>query len=96
MSGRNCFFINYSNVCLHVVQYAMARDMYLHACSHTPSSLTWLGVGVACYRLGEHEEAEEALCEANILNNHDPEVWAYLAMVCLQVSGAQHYIESQP
>ena len=30
------------------------------------------------------EEAEDALSEANILNNSDPEVWAYLSMVCLK------------
>ncbi len=29
-------------------------------------------------------EAEDALCEANILNNSDPEVWGYLSLVCLQ------------
>lgn len=69
------------------MQYSRAKETYLRACSHTPSALTWHGVGVACYRLGQYEEAEEALCEANILNNQDPEVWAYLAMVCLQVGG---------
>ena len=45
----------------------------------------WFGVGVACYHLGDLEQAEDALAEANILNNLDPEVWAYLTMVCLKV-----------
>lgn len=45
-------------------------------------------MGVACYQLGDLEEAEDALSEANILNNLDPEVWAYLTMVCLKVGGA--------
>ena len=35
-------------------------------------------------QLGELEEAEDALAEANILNNTDPEVWAYLSLVCLK------------
>lgn len=45
-------------------------------------------MGVACYRLGDLEQAEDALSEANILNNLDPEVWAYLTMVCLKVGVA--------
>lgn len=40
---------------------------------------------MACYHLGNLEQAEDALAEANILNNLDPEVWAYLTMVCLKV-----------
>ena len=35
-------------------------------------------------QLGELSDAEDALAEANILNNSDPEVWAYLALVCLR------------
>ena len=35
-------------------------------------------------QLDELSEAEDALSEANILNNTDPEVWAYLSLVCLK------------
>lgn len=31
-------------------------------------------------------EAEDALSEANALNNNNAEVWAYLALVCMQVN----------
>ena len=34
--------------------------------------------------MGDLSEAEDALAEANVLNNYDPEVWAYLALVCLR------------
>ena len=48
-----------------------------------------------CLQLGELSEAEDALAEANILNNTDPEVWAYLSLVCLrtgrQVEAEQAY-----
>uniref|UniRef100_A0A3B3RW37 Uncharacterized protein n=1 Tax=Paramormyrops kingsleyae TaxID=1676925 RepID=A0A3B3RW37_9TELE len=35
-------------------------------------------------QLGELTEAEDALTEANALNNTDAEVWGYLSLVCLQ------------
>lgn len=37
-------------------------------------------------KLDELTEAEDALSEANALNNCNAEVWAYLALVCLKVS----------
>lgn len=32
------------------------------------------------------DEAKNALCEANILNNKAPEVWAYLSLICLKTN----------
>jgi hypothetical protein len=32
------------------------------------------------------EDAEDALSEANILNNKAPEVWAYLSLICLKTN----------
>ena len=54
--------------------------------------LIFTGVGISCYRLGELSEAEQALSEANILNNTDPEVWGYLSLVCLKTSRFVCYI----
>lgn len=34
--------------------------------------------------MNELGEAEDALAEANVLNNEDPQTWAYLSLVCLR------------
>lgn len=37
-------------------------------------------------KLNEMVEAEDALSEANALNNTNAEVWGYLTLICLHVS----------
>ncbi|KAJ3416941.1 Cilia- and flagella-associated protein 70 [Chytridiales sp. JEL 0842] len=61
----------------------MAKSMFLRACEAHASAQSWLGVGKACIALGEYDEAEDALAEANVLNNRDSEVWSFLALLCL-------------
>ncbi|ELU15780.1 hypothetical protein CAPTEDRAFT_154432 [Capitella teleta] len=94
-SEMHSIYLRLASIYLQLCMFQEAKNTFLMACKRSPSCVSWLGVGIACYRLHELSEAEDALSEANILNNTDPEVWAYLSLVCLrtgrQVEAEQAY-----
>ncbi|CAG2193673.1 Cilia- and flagella-associated protein 70 [Mytilus edulis] len=83
-SEMHSIYLRLASIYLQDQRFQDAKNVFLMACKKSASCVSWLGVGIACYRLNELGEAEDALSEANILNNADPEVWAYLSLVCLK------------
>ena len=71
-------------LCLDAGDNARAKELFLYACRQAPSCTSWRGAGVACLRLDELGQAEEALAEANVLNNRHPVVWGQLALLSLK------------
>ena len=60
-----------------------AISVLLFACSVYSSSTLFALLGVSLLRLDRLADAEEALVEANLLDYRNPEVWAYLSLLCL-------------
>ncbi|KAK2186875.1 hypothetical protein NP493_185g01050 [Ridgeia piscesae] len=83
-SEVHSIYLRLASIYLQEGRFQEAKNTFLMACKRSATCVAWLGVGMACYRLEQLDEAEDALSEANILNNTDPEVWAYLSMVCLK------------
>ena len=77
-------YMRMARIYLWIGKYYEAKDVLIKACRLTPSTSTWLGLAIACYRQKEVDQAEQALCEANILDPHNPQVWGMLCVVCLE------------
>jgi len=63
------------------LEYAL--DVFTQGCAARPCASTWIGAGVSSFRMGDLQAADLAFTEANILDPHNPLVWAYLALVQL-------------
>ncbi|XP_074628391.1 cilia- and flagella-associated protein 70-like isoform X2 [Acropora palmata] len=72
-SDMHAIYLRLASIYLEQGEFEKAKATFLKACIRSPSCVSWLGVGIACYRLGDLAEAEDALSEANILNNKDAE-----------------------
>ncbi|CBH15204.1 hypothetical protein, conserved [Trypanosoma brucei gambiense DAL972] len=77
-------YIHLGNLLITAGCYNDALGAFTIGIQAWPCSLTWLGAGIAYYRLNKIDAAEECLSESNTLNNTNPRTWAYLSLVCLR------------
>uniref|UniRef100_T1HG29 Uncharacterized protein n=1 Tax=Rhodnius prolixus TaxID=13249 RepID=T1HG29_RHOPR len=62
-------------------KYEEAYFIFKSIVSQYPTAKTWCGLGIACYRLNHHSDAELALTESNMLDAQCSLTWAYLALI---------------
>jgi tetratricopeptide (TPR) repeat protein len=82
--GNGPAFVRLGNMYVGLGKYKDALAAFIQGAEVWPCGVTWLGVGIAYYRLEDMARAEQALNESNILNNLNPKTWAYIALVCLR------------
>ncbi|CAM9230645.1 unnamed protein product [Discosporangium mesarthrocarpum] len=62
-----------------------AKSAFLRACRVWSAPGPWLGCGIACLRLEQWEEAEDALQQASRLDCNNPLIWGHLALLLLSL-----------
>lgn len=77
-------YLTLGNLYLKGSKFEDAKTMFLLAAKYWPSATAWLGVGMAYYALDDLGHSEQALNEANIQNNLNPDVWGHLCMICIR------------
>ena len=60
-----------------------AKTVFLKVCKERTSTNAWFYLGLSLIRLGELAAAEDAVAQANILDNLNPQIWALNAILCL-------------
>ena len=61
-----------------------AKVMFLMCAEDYKTAFSHFNLGVACYNLGEYEEAERVLSLVNYMDPSSAETWAYLCLVLLK------------
>jgi tetratricopeptide (TPR) repeat protein len=82
--GTGPSYVRLGNMYVALGKHKDALSSFLMGAKVWPCGLTWLGVGIAYYRMDDLVRAEQALSESNVLNSLNPKTWAYLALVCLR------------
>ena len=76
-------YIDAGRIMIASGNYEEAINMMLLGCSVYASCALFLLVGISCLRLDRLQDAEDALEEANLIDNRNADVWAYMTLLCL-------------
>eukprot|EP01039_Chlorochromonas_danica_P005335 gene5335-5870_t len=79
-------FFSLGQLAQQLGKHEEAIHLLLFGAKHFTSSVICLQLGVSYLRLDKLVEAEEALIEANLLDNRNAEIWAMLTILCLHRS----------
>jgi tetratricopeptide (TPR) repeat protein len=66
-------------------KYDKAFDLLMYTVERLDVSVAWTALGVCCLRLGDFEEAEAALGQANQMDRWDATTWGYCAVLCAKM-----------
>jgi tetratricopeptide (TPR) repeat protein len=80
-------YLNLGKLLIVKGRYQDALEAMLHGCRLYPSSSLFNLIGLCCLRLDKMIDAEDALQEANLIDNCNPSVWGYLCVLCLSTGG---------
>lgn len=72
------------NLYLERKAWEEAKLVFLRICKQTKLAVAWHGLGVAYLFLEELSNAEQALNQANLLNDENCYTWGALALLCLK------------
>ena len=83
-TGNSSLEIKLGNIYLRNKAFVGAKLLFSKCCESEPSSIAWQGLGLACLNLLELDTAEQALTQANLMNDDNAFTWAALAFLCLK------------
>lgn len=64
--------------------------MFLKCCKEMVSTTSWIYLGMSLLRVGELAQAEDAITQANILDNTNPRIWGLMTILCLTTGPQRH------
>jgi len=79
------FHITLGGVLLAKKRWKQARESFVRSLQCRATAEAWLGVAYAEHYGGDLQLAHEALCEANLLDDQRPKVWAQLCLLHLRL-----------
>lgn len=79
------FHITLGGVLLAKKRWKQARESFVRSLQCQATAEAWLGVAYAEHHGGDLQLAHEALCEANLLDDQRPKVWAQFCLLHLRL-----------